>query len=190
MGPFQGLSGPFWGQSGPIPLHLSARSLPNDNKISENKICKISKFYCHGFSQEKQCFGTIFRKFSPPQPPPKTQILLILSFRRLCTSQPRGKSRNCRQRPALAQLAPFRLSPRLPSLNSQILHEDPKDPPVQRRKNRGRVNRELTTPPHPQSRQTPAPSHPRDFGPFWARFGPIRSVLGELEGPKTVKCNP
>ena len=50
------------------------RSLPNDNKISDNKIRKISKFYCHGISQDKQRFGTIFRKIPPPQPPPKRKF--------------------------------------------------------------------------------------------------------------------
>ena len=50
------------------------RSLPNHNKISDNKIRKISKFYCHGISKEKQRFGTIFRKISPPRPPPKRKF--------------------------------------------------------------------------------------------------------------------
>ena len=59
------------------------RNLPNDNNISDNQIRKLSKFYCHGISQEKQRFGTIFRKFSSSPTPSKTQILLILSFRRL-----------------------------------------------------------------------------------------------------------
>ena len=70
---------------------LILRSLPNDNKISDNKICKISKLYCHGFSQEKKktVFWTIFRNFSPSPTPSKTQILLILSFRRLRDSCPR-----------------------------------------------------------------------------------------------------
>ena len=64
-------------------IHTYDRSLPNDNKISDNKIRNISKFYCHGLSQEKQRFGTIFHEFSPSPTPSKTQILLILSFRRL-----------------------------------------------------------------------------------------------------------
>ena len=59
------------------------RSLPNDNKISDNKIRKISKFYCHEISQEKQRFGQFSINFPLPQTPSKTQILLILSFRRL-----------------------------------------------------------------------------------------------------------
>ena len=58
------------------------RSLLNDNKISDNNIRNISEFYCHGVSQEKQRFGTIFRKCSPSPTPSKTQILLMLSFRR------------------------------------------------------------------------------------------------------------
>ena len=76
------------------------RSLPNDNKTSDNIIRKISKFYCHGISQEKECFWTIFRWFSPSPTPSKTQILLTLSFRRLwpsrktalipCAAQERG----------------------------------------------------------------------------------------------------
>ena len=42
-------------------------------KFHDNKIREISKFYCHGISQEKQRFGTIFRNFSlsPTPPPPK-----------------------------------------------------------------------------------------------------------------------
>ena len=59
------------------------RSLPNDNKISENKARKLSIFYCHGISQEKERFWTIIRKFSLSPTPSKTQILLTLSFRRL-----------------------------------------------------------------------------------------------------------
>ena len=59
----------------PILVNLpcfSSRSLPNDNKISDNKIRKMSKIYCHGISQEKkQRFWTIFRKISPPRPLPK-----------------------------------------------------------------------------------------------------------------------
>ena len=50
------------------------------------KFRKISKFYCHGISQEKQCFWTIFRKISPsptPPPPQNANVILILSFRRL-----------------------------------------------------------------------------------------------------------
>ena len=56
------------------------RSLPNDNKISDNKIRKISKFYCHGISQGKQRFWTIFRVFfpSPTQPPPKRNFINIV----------------------------------------------------------------------------------------------------------------
>ena len=44
------------------------RSLPNDNKISDNKIRKISKIYCHGISQERGAFGQFSVKFPPPQP--------------------------------------------------------------------------------------------------------------------------
>ena len=61
----------------------NGRSLPNDNKISDNKIRKMSRFYCHRISQEKQRLGTIFHKISASPTPSKTQILLILSFRRL-----------------------------------------------------------------------------------------------------------
>ena len=42
-------------------------SLPNDNKISDNKIRKISKFYCRGISREKNSVsGQFSEKFSPP----------------------------------------------------------------------------------------------------------------------------
>ena len=57
------------------------RSLPNDNKISDNKIRKISKVCCHGISQEKQRFAQFFRKFSPPpQPPPKRKFYSYCRF--------------------------------------------------------------------------------------------------------------
>ena len=47
----------------------NGRSLPNDDRISDNKIRKISKFYCHGISQQNKRFWTIFHKFSPlPDP--------------------------------------------------------------------------------------------------------------------------
>ena len=49
----------------------SNRSLPKDNKFSDNKIRKISKLYCHRTSLEKKRFWIIFRKFLLPQPPPK-----------------------------------------------------------------------------------------------------------------------
>ena len=52
------------------------RSLPNDNKISDNKIHKNSKFYCHGISQEKLRFGTMFCKFSASPTPSKTRFVL------------------------------------------------------------------------------------------------------------------
>ena len=58
-------------------------SLPNDNKISDNKNRKISKFYCHGIFPGKTAFWDNFRKFPPSPTPSKTQILLVLSFRRL-----------------------------------------------------------------------------------------------------------
>ena len=61
------------------------RSLRNDNKISDNKICEFSPpKKCHGTSQEKQRFGAISPQISPSPTPSKTQILLILSFWRLC----------------------------------------------------------------------------------------------------------
>ena len=46
-------------------LHMffTDKSLPNDNKISANKIREISKFDCHGISQEKTAFWDNFRKF-------------------------------------------------------------------------------------------------------------------------------
>ena len=45
------------------------RSLPNDNKISDNKIRKNSEIYCHGISHEKQRFLTIVRNFFPSPTP-------------------------------------------------------------------------------------------------------------------------
>ena len=44
------------------------RSLPNDNKISDNKIRKNSKFYCHDISQEKHRFGQFSVKCPLPNP--------------------------------------------------------------------------------------------------------------------------
>ena len=35
-------------------LELSCRSLRNDNNITDNRIRKIFKFYCHGISEEIQ----------------------------------------------------------------------------------------------------------------------------------------
>ena len=56
------------------PKFSCIRSLPNDNKFSDNKNRKNYKFYCHGISQEKQRFRTIFREIPPPQPPPKRKF--------------------------------------------------------------------------------------------------------------------
>ena len=42
-------------------------SLPNDNKISDNKFANFSDFYYHGISQEKTVF--FFHNF-PSIPPP------------------------------------------------------------------------------------------------------------------------
>ena len=65
----------FWfGLPGPL-LKIGASQMTT--------IRKNSKFHCHGISQEKERFWTIFRKCPPSPTPSKTQILLILSFRRL-----------------------------------------------------------------------------------------------------------
>ena len=58
-------------------LYEIYRSLPNDNKISDDKIRKFSKFCCHEISQVKSRFWTIFRKFSPSPTSSKTLILLV-----------------------------------------------------------------------------------------------------------------
>ena len=47
------------------------------------KFAKFPNFIVMEFLRKKQHFWTIFRKFSPSPTPSKTQILLILSFRRL-----------------------------------------------------------------------------------------------------------
>ena len=46
------------------------------------KFAKLPNFIVMELPRKKQRFWTIFRKFSPSSTPSKTQILLILSFRR------------------------------------------------------------------------------------------------------------
>ena len=47
----------------------------NDNKISDNKIATFRNFIVRNFAgKKKQRFWTIFRKFSPPRPPPKRKF--------------------------------------------------------------------------------------------------------------------
>ena len=60
----------------------SGASLRNDNKISDNKTRKFSKFDCHEF-RKKNVLGQFYLDFDPSPTPSKTEILLILSFRRL-----------------------------------------------------------------------------------------------------------
>ena len=53
----------FGGEGGKCRFYFYGRG-----DFSDNKIGKISKLYCHGISQEKQRFGTMFRKISLPNP--------------------------------------------------------------------------------------------------------------------------
>ena len=47
------------------------------------KFAKFPNFIVMEFPEKTKRFWIIFHKFSSPQTPPKTQILLILSFQRL-----------------------------------------------------------------------------------------------------------
>ena len=59
------------------------RSLRNDNKISDNRICELSKFIVMELPRKKRVFGTHFPEISPSPTPSKMQNLLTLSFRHL-----------------------------------------------------------------------------------------------------------
>ena len=54
------------------------RSLPNDDKISDNKFVKFPNFIVIEFSQEKQRFGQFSANFPPPQPPPNANFISIV----------------------------------------------------------------------------------------------------------------
>ena len=54
------------------------RSLPNDNKISDNKIRKISKFYCRGISQEMVFLENFLSIFPLPNPLQNANFINII----------------------------------------------------------------------------------------------------------------
>ena len=67
-------------------LVFSCESLPNDNKISDNKIRKISKLYCHGSSRKNSVFGQFSVNFPSPTPFQNANFVNIVVSASLCFS--------------------------------------------------------------------------------------------------------